>query len=171
MYLAEDKESAIREVQRLLKEVGDAYENDIMKNVRVNGIYDERTSAAVSEYQSNNEIAVTGRVNEETFYSVYDTYTTAKNRKSHSLTVGFPITHGVFHRDMILINNMLYHVSQYYFGNEPKNESAFFGENTGTAAYELRNIFLMPPSYEIDEDFYSRLLIEYYSIEKIKENL
>ncbi len=164
MYSVLDKKGAIREVQRLLGYVGTKLGNKAMRDVRISGVYDKITADGVKEFQKNNSLHITGRVDQETFYLLYSAYVLAKRRNTENLSVELPVGFGAYNQEIRTINEMLAYLTEYYYGATDVKVNNFFSNYTANAVSVLKEVFGFERSEIIDEDFYSRLLLEYRSV-------
>lgn len=171
MYRIDDRLATVKEMQRLLRYIGDSADIQQLKQVRRNGIYDEPTRKAVMYFQSENALNDSGKIDMDTFYALYDRYLFEKKRTENtkliSLSIDLPASYGLLHYDMIDINSMLSYVSEYYFGASDIIINSYFSLNTENAVKELQKSFLLTPDGVINDEFYIRLTEEYDSIKEL----
>lgn len=171
MYRIDDRVATVKEMQRLLRYIGDSANIQELKEVRRNGIYDEPTRNAVMYFQSENALNDSGKIDMDTFYALYDRYLFEKKRTENArlvaLSFDLPASYGLLHYDMIDINSMLSYVSEYYFGASDIRINNYFSLNTENAVKELQRSFLLTPDGVINDEFYIRLTEEYDAIKEL----
>ena len=155
MYRIEDKVSATKELQRMLK-------------IRQSGYYDEQTKESVLSIQHDHGLSETGRVDYETFKTILERYRRQRISSRHSdylFNPTFPYKENAIGKDVELINSLLQDVLiDYGYENSPP-AGKFLGKSTLESANFLRRIFRMNPSDEIDALFINRLLLEKRAME------
>lgn len=155
MYRIDDKDAAIKNVQRLL-------------GVNETGFYDTFTENAVRNIQSEHSYDKSGKVDYKTFELIADEYKERKTSSSEAnylFAPSFPYVLYDMDENVRLIHSALKSVLKDYVYEEELPEGAFLGASTINAANFLRNIFGMALSDEIDEKFLNRLLLEKKAIE------
>ena len=163
MYRINDKESAIREVQKYLKVVSEP-------NVFISpsGVFDERTKLAVIDFQEKRGIFGSGVVDLITFDHLFTEYTLLKRKDEIGKdTVGFiqfPILPGAMTNGVYHINQMLTRLLDYYGVTHRLRPSAFFSEETRLAVRSLREIYMLEDIDIVDEILYSRIIDDINSI-------
>lgn len=155
MYRIEDKVSAVKEVQRLLR-------------VNQTGAYDSTTRNAVIKLQSDNSLDVTGEVDYETFTLIVEDFHHNKrgiwdNPFLHSPE--FPFTKGNQGENVRSINTALSIVLKNFSYENELPYGAFFGDATIYGIRFLREIFGMEGPDEMDTHLMNRILLERQAIE------
>jgi hypothetical protein len=149
MYNIEDKNEAVRELQRLL-------------GIRQTGIFDTGTKQSVIEHQRENNLEITGIADYVTFTSITESYRKRKlvKRVHEALpfTPRFPYTAGSMGDDVELINSLLRGAMEKYSINSPKPKGRYYSDYTADAVRQLRHIFILDNGTHIDEIFYDKLL-------------
>jgi len=163
MYRINDKTSAIEEVQKFLRLVGN---KDIF--VAPTGVYDDNTKKSVIDFQSENGINVNGIVDLLTFTKLFDKYLfalkngiTVENTKTF---INFPLLPGQFNDAMIHINRTLSRLLDYYGHTHNLMESNFYSKSTIEAVSIIRKIYLLQDKNLIDEELYRRMIDDHNSI-------
>ncbi len=167
MYSIEDKQEAVRQLQKYLSEVGDS-----AIPIAPTGIYDDNTEAAVKRFQEERGIEATGRTDINTYELIYDMYTTLQRIKRANSLAGkaviFPLRQGDSSAEIYKINNTLSGLMTYYGLTHNIRRSEYFSQETAIAVRSLKEIFEMEITDEIDEEFYLRIYEDEASIEKAK---
>ena len=155
MYRIEDRISAIKEVQRLLR-------------LNQTGIYDSATRNAVLKAQNDNSIEETGTVDYDTFEAIVREYRmkrAASATPGYLFTAKYPYVLNDMDENVEIINNALITVLKNYVYEGIIPSGRFLGKSTVDGSNFMRKIFGMPLSDEIDEAFVNRLLHEKKGIE------
>lgn len=163
MYELRDKESAVREVQKMLRYVSDAVEYDL-PTVSIDGIYGEETRNSVLVFQEQNGLYADGRVDYDTYLLLYSAYNEAKGEHKRNQYIitnnGFPFAIGMQNADVAHLNLLLNELSKSY-PSLPKNlRGNYFSDETEKAVYELQKMFLYEENGIVDAFLYERILSE-----------
>ena len=164
MYRSEEREEAIKSIQRKLIAIYDG------TSLFPSGIYDSETKNTVMEFQRRSNLAVDGRVNLETFRLLSKTASEKeriKEVRKRNEALSFPIKFGDYYPDISGVNNSLSRLLEHYGVTHSINGGAFFGKASQSATEELRKIYRLPQSVEIDEELYERMRLDLESM-KIK---
>ena len=126
MYSIEDRQEAIRELQKYLKEAGDS-----AIPIVPTGVYDENTRVSVERFQEDRGLEKTGRANRETFELIYAVYLEIlRKRLAQSIAgadVVFPLKRGNSTSELYRINNTLANIMKRYRIPHNIRRSEFFG--------------------------------------------
>lgn len=155
MYRIDDRDAAIKDVQRLL-------------GVNQTGFYDAPTENAVKKVQSIYSYEENGKVDYKTFGIIvaeHNERELSTKEEYYLFAPQFPYVLYDIDENIRLINSALNTVLKDYVYEEEFPEGIFFGVSTLNAANFLRKIFGMTLSDEIDERFVNRLLREKKAIE------
>lgn len=166
MYRINDKEAAIRELQKCLRVLG--YDG---LTIVPSGIYDESTRAAVERFQAENGIPKSGAVDYNTHTRMYERHKENLKTKKTSEKLGLPFLKGAYNEDIREINRCIKKIMDYYGLAHRIQNSAHFSEETERCVVCLRKIFRLPHSKEVDALLLSRIEAEYMSIDEIIDNL
>jgi hypothetical protein len=166
MYNIEDKVSAVRTLQKYLKKI---YGDETSLNQ--NGILDDNTLIALNRFQRENGFSIEAYADFKSFDAIYDAYITEvireKTRKfAHDTT--FPLKRGDQSYSVLLLNTMLREILDYYSMLHYTPKTDYFSFDTEKSARIIREILGFDDSDTIDELLYSRILMEWKSINKIK---
>ncbi len=174
MYAIDDNESITADIQRYLTLISAERSDPNYLPENTEGGFDESTRSAVAYYQRTEGLDESGEVDQETFYSIYSDYLyydeAVNRREKYPIDIAFPLGYGVSDKDMVRINTMLFEISEYYYGASDIRKNSYFSKNTENAVVNLRNVFGLEESEQIDEEFYLILSEEHYLINKHKEN-
>ena len=166
MYDINKKESAIREVQKYLGEIG------YVKNPpALTGIYDDRTRAGVKAVQKSKSISESGVVDLETMTALYEEYIFFIDRAHaarRARVVSFPIRIGDSGRGIREINEALVFLMDYYREGHRIKISSYFGEPSASAAEALYEIYGMDKEDGINEFLYLRMYEDIDSIKRLE---
>ena len=168
MYRVYDTDAIIRFIQKYLIVI-----NGDSDPLAPNGIYDDRTKAAVREFQKNNGLEITGVVNEPTISALFDEQSREqikkRTRKQTHPFIQFPISPGEKSDGMIQIHQAMAKALNYYGHTHQLRQTSYFNEQTMIAVDLLRKIYLLENDAKIDETFYFRLMNDFESINKIQD--
>ncbi len=174
MYDIDDNASITSDIQRYLTLISNERDDINYLPNNTDGGFDESTRSAVAYYQRTEGLNESGVVDQETFYSIYYDYLNhnkaINRREKYLIDITFPIGYGVSDKEMVNINTMLYEVSEYYYGASDIRKNSYFSQNTENAVINLRNVFGLEKSKQIDEEFYLILSEEHFLINNHKEN-
>lgn len=155
MYRIDDKNSAIKDAQRLL-------------GINQTGFYDEQTKNAVKEIQSANSYDETGAIDYKTFELILEKFNEKRlfpEYQNYLFAPRFPYRLNDMGENVIAIHSALSAVLEDYVYEKDIPTGSFLGLATIDAANFMREIFGIPSSNEIDERFVSRLMLEKKAIE------
>ena len=155
MYQITERHNAIKTVQKFLGQ-------------NQTGVYGENTRNKITEHQRKNNIEPSGIVDYETFNSIKAEYL-AKGTEGMMLS-SFPYKIGDTGTDIAIINAILSSVIDEYTFEGIFPSADYYSERTADTVARLREVFMLKPSREIDEEFISRLLIEKNAINLSKNN-
>ena len=163
MYDIDSKEGAVREIQRFLLEL--YYDTDTNFPVVINGIYDEATRAAITDYQSKRGLPVTGTVNRVTWDSLYSDYLLALGARQAPQEIppdtALPVTIGSEGRGIASLQRLLNFLAERYGIAERSDTSGIYSYASTVVATALQRIYRMPPTGNVTGEFYSKMLRDY----------
>lgn len=165
MYRIEDKASAVRQVQLYL-ELTDGNSFSVVPN----GIYDDKTKAAVMDYQRGRGLNESGEVDLITFEYLRDE--AEKNRRINSCCahIPLPLRPGHSHHRMIEINAAMAEILDYYRYSHNIRPSFYYSNQTAEGVSALRRIYLLDERDEIDAELYARMSADRKAIDRINNN-
>ena len=107
MYRIENKQSAVKEIQKYLISVNEGGE------IAPTGVYDVDTRAAIEAFQQKMGVSVTGSVNYQTFTLLYKNY--VQNSKKEQTNnnyphIDFPVRLGDFGENVLHINSLIFYL-------------------------------------------------------------
>ncbi len=156
MYRIEDKEAAVKQVQRLL-------------DITVTGVFDEETRLAVISFQNRKGLNESGIVDYESFTLMKEEYLKEDMRREARrrlpFSPRFPYSFGDMGNDVTLINALLNDVMKEYTVEVLSVVGVFYSDRTENAVRELRKIFGLREGGHIDEEFFYRLTEEQKSLQ------
>ena len=163
MYRINDRQAAIRQVQKYLIAVSDS---DI--SLVPSGVFDENTRLSVIEFQKKRGTPATGVVDIATFEHLYIEYRKKTMKDEIKDTVGsfisFPLRPGDMNDGIFHINRTLARLLDYYGVTHRLRASTFYSDETALAVRELRRIYLLEDTDMIDEIFYRRMINDHILI-------
>ncbi len=166
MYHIRDNKAAIRVTQRYLSKI---YRNTI--TVSENGVFDEKTIAALNMFQKEHELEIVNYVDFDTFSKIFEAYLDAERNLSVekvTSSVVFPISRGTQSNFMLQINSMLTDVLKFYSIFDAPGITNYYSAETENAVKYISKIFGLPEQTEIDQLLYLRLYDEWNSINTTK---
>ena len=159
MYRIEDKNSAVREVQRYILIIGEV-DNELPK-IPVDGFYGEETRLAVSDFQRSRGIADTGSVDKETFdllfFEADEIQKERKRRQSVINYESFPLKLGDSGSDVSNLNTVLRELGEYYKNINPLPVGGFFSRNTESAVKVMQYHLRQTEEGVVSIELYNRL--------------
>ena len=159
MYSIYDKPMAIREVQRYLLLISQV--DKTIQEVPVDGIYGEPTRIAVSEFQKQQGLRETGKVNQETFDLLYLRFLEIRDEKDAESYVtvveAFPLRLGDRGVDVMELNTMLRQLGEYYVDLVVPESEAFFSTLTEDAVKSMQKRFRERESGMVSKKLFARL--------------
>lgn len=168
MYMINDNKAAIKTLQRYLAEI---YSDEA--SVNVNGIFDNNTLLALHRFQKENNLDIKDYVDYESFTLLYNTYIreVQHSRLHKDMPKNtFPIKRGDQSSIVAKVNSILHEILEYYNVNYSMPYGNYYSDATQKANHIARDIFNVEKSDMIDETMYLRLIDEWKSINKIKNN-
>ena len=161
MYRIDLKEEATSELQKYLREV--SYALSFTPHVQIDGIYEDRTREAVIAFQRIMRLPANGRVDFETWNSIYAAYLDAKSRKEPPLLLSpdsLPITLGARGGDVSIAKAILRSLSL-QTGEEGLPDRERFTRADAYATRRLQRRYGLSPSGVIDFETWSKMVAEY----------
>lgn len=163
MYRIYDKEAAISEIQKYLHFISDRVYTDIPR-VSIDGIYGSETANAVNEYQKLKGIPNDGVVDFKTFTELYESFKVSKFlMRSENFVIDeelLPLKLGDTGDHITLVNLVLNELRKTYKDIASVDIINYYTERTENAVLDLREIFMLPKSKQIDLQFYDRAQFE-----------
>ena len=158
MYSVNDKQSAIKEVQRFLYVISQKEKS--IPYVSVDGYYGDETRLAVLEFQRLNFLEENGTVEKETYDILYKTYLEILddvNASENGLNSdNFPLKSGDSSNDVAILNSLLRELYQYYRDlSLPYGD--FFSKETEISVKEMQKHLLEEESGIVSERFLEKL--------------
>ena len=161
MLKINDRQGAVRRIQRYLRFINDRFSNNIT-NVSIDGIYGAETRLAVMRFQTMRGIEASGIVDVVTNEELYKMYQKAieSEIKSEFSNNDFPILFGSNSRAVKSLNNILRDLSVTYKEIPASDRGSYFGYNTKIAVEAFEEIIGRQPSGIVDSELYNRMLRE-----------
>ncbi|MBQ9070466.1 MAG: peptidoglycan-binding protein [Clostridia bacterium] len=158
MYNLYDKAGAISDVQRFLLLL--SQNNANLPHLSVDGIFNEETVTAVKEFQRQNSLPITGKVEKETFDLLYLLYTEALKEyytdyDTLDSTV-FPLKIGDSGSDVAVLNTYIRELAKYYLDLESV-WGDFFSTATEKSVSDLQGYFREKQTGTVTKKFFARL--------------
>ena len=161
MYRIDLKEEATSELQKYLREV--SYALSFTPHVQIDGIYGDRTREAVIAFQRIFRLPANGRVNFETWESIYAAYLDSINGKALPLLVSpaaLPIALGARGSDVLIAKAVLRSLTL-PTGEEGLPDRERFTRSDAYATRNLQRRYGLSPSGVIDLETWSKMVAEY----------
>lgn len=162
MYRINDKAAAIRAIQTYLKALN--YNSSVIPN----GVYDDNTRLAILDFQSKNNIAKTGVVDQTTFNLLYAEYVyklrKQRIRKESGTFTSFPLREGETGQAILHLNEALAVLLDYYGITHRLRRSSFYSKETSAAVNKLQKIYMLPDSNFVDEELYIIMMTDLNSL-------
>ena len=162
MYRISDKTSAIIKVQEYLKKI---YIDEI--TIIPSGIYDDKTRRLIMKFQEENDINVSGIVDEKTFSWLYNTYSKVikdEETRRNNPFINFPLRKGMLDQSMSHIHYVIGQLLDYYGKQNNVRYGNYFSDNTVAGVKILKEIYLFLNNDIIDEQFYRMMINDLNSI-------
>ena len=147
MYYISDTRAAVRNAQRLL-------------GINQSGIYDEATRLAVLDFQENEGLITSGRIDYQTFVTLVKARDKDNEVKRYSQPRGlldFPYKRGDFGEEIEELNQTMYGLLSEYGVNDQAPRGRIYAESTEGAVAILRGIFGLEGGAIVDEELHARL--------------
>ncbi len=164
----DDSGERVEIAQFMLSIIGEFYSN--LPTIEVDGIFGDRTLAAVQQFQENNNLPATGVINDDTWEAMYRQYkgivdTVMSTERLNSPTTraypGTPLNVGSRGDDVRAIQDYLNIISLAYPRIRPVSPTGYFGENTRNAVITFQQINDIPANGIVDENTWN-LISEIY---------
>ena len=172
MYRITDKPMAIREIQKYLLVI--SQNKDELTEIAVDGIYGETTRLAVSDFQINNGLDATGRVDLETFELLFREYSAILNAVADERDVilreSFPLGVGDSSDDIGILNSYLGALSNDYRDMEKPRSGNYFSPATERSVRQAEKRFGYGESGSVEPALLSRIRVE-LNFRKLINNL
>lgn len=163
---------AVTQLQRYLRRL--SYEGLGGARVPIDGIFGTATKEALSEFQRENGLAVTGTADKATWDALFADYTrvTENERNSAGLYFfptdrqDFSVSAGDSFMLVNIIQLLLSELRITYDIFEDVTESGTYDGNTEAAIREFQRINGLAPSGEVDAATWNRIVREYSNLER-----
>lgn len=169
MYRINDKASAIKTIQRYLSKI---YRDSML--ISENGIFDKQTILALNKFQTEENIDIENYVGYNTFEKLYNRYMNEIEKAELDITLqntsDFTYKPGEYSDVIYDINKLLIDILTYYGEFNFPNLNGYYSNETADAVLKARQIFDFRGDDTVDSKLYSRLLREWKSIQKIKND-
>lgn len=169
MYQLNDKQSAIKEIQRFLYVI--SQKEKTLPYVSVDGYYGDETRLAVLEFQRLYFLEESGAVEKETYDMLYKTYLEILddvNASENGLNSdNFPLKSGDSSNDVAILNSLLRELYQYYKElSLPYGD--FFSKETENSVKDMQKHLLEEESGLVTKSFLGKLKKEVNNRESFK---
>lgn len=167
----DDRGEKVEIAQFMLSIIGEFYSN--LPDVNVDGIFGQQTENAVRQFQENNNLPVTGVINDTTWEAMYRQYkgavdtvlsTERLNTPTTRAYPGTPLNQGSRGDDVRAIQDYLNIISLAYPAIRPVSPTGFFGENTQNAVRSFQQIDNLPITGIVDETTWNRIAEVYKEV-------
>lgn len=173
MYNIQDKSAVIREVKRYLYDVAHNMYPD-MKSTTIDGIFDGDSAEAVRDYQRIKGLPINGTIDYITFLALADDYKCVQRKRAERDYVlsaaPFPYSRGDYSDDVKVINLMLSEFRDVYHDLTNVGKGGYYSAYTSSAVREIRKIFMMEDSDEVDSALYERMRTELDAIQRNRKH-
>lgn len=158
MYPINDKQSAIREIQKFLFVISQKEKS--IPHVSIDGYFGDETQLAVLEFQRLYMSELNGKVDKETYDLMYEKYIEVLEERNVSDTgfdsEKFPLKKGDSGNDVSVLNSVLRELYAYYKElSVPYGD--FFSLDTESAVKEMQRHFMENESGIVSEQLLSKL--------------
>ncbi|MBQ9097101.1 MAG: peptidoglycan-binding protein [Clostridia bacterium] len=133
---------------------------DYFEPIKVSGVFDQQTKEAVMKYQENNNLDVTGVVNEETWQSIYSQYRGIVNlvlsrEELFPISIapfsGTELKIGSVSEDVRILQENLNRISTVYTSITPVAETGSYGKQTRRSVIQYQERFGIPVTGRVNE--------------------
>lgn len=166
MEEATTNRDAIRNLQRYLRRL--SYEESTIRPVPVDGIFEERTEEALSEFQRLFGLPVTGRADRESFDALFREYERLRRTDRRASIDFFPATPEGYESRLgersafvSLLQFLLGELTLIYDAYEPPAPTGVLDEATEEAIRRFQGIHSLPRTGRVDRQTWNRLSEEY----------
>lgn len=155
----------LRSLQTMLRVI--AQEDDKQPSVIPDGIYGSQTMQAVTAFQRNHALPVTGVVDQQTWESIYAAYEPALVRVGPAqpleliLEPGQVIKRGESNPDLYVIQAVLLVLSRVYGSISAPTQSGTLDEPTAFSIETFQEINGLPQTGEVDKLTWKQLALHY----------
>lgn len=163
MNTAINEQDAIRQIQVCLLELHHSGAN--LPAIRVDGRYGEKTRAAVSLFQEQSSLPVTGKVDYETWTALHRAYRYVYDERSGKPCIppdtAFPVRSGSRGEGVRLLQKMLNVLADRYRIGLHTDVNGIFTYTTAALVSAIEKIYALPKSGEVSAVLYAKLLRDY----------
>ncbi len=149
----------VKSLQVFLNRISSNYPA-IPKIPQVDGVFDDATEAAVRKFQEVFDLAVTGIVDEATWYRIVYIYTSVKRLSElNSEGVAFEEVEPLYNEDLSIgmqgneVSHLQYYlavIGAYYEAVQPVEITGYFGEETENSLKSFQRVFGIPQTGVLD---------------------
>lgn len=146
---------------------------DYLPPITPDGVYGEATANAVSAFQRNKGLAVTGSVNESTWESLYAAYkgvidyldeVNQIKTPDTELFPGNTLRRGDVGPSVRTFKNYLSYISKVFFDVPPVAVNNVFDQRTQNAVREFQRIFQLPQTGQVNENTWNTIADVYKNL-------
>ena len=173
MYRINDRQEAIREIKKYLYAISTRVYPQIGRTT-IDGQYDEPTKSAVKKFQGIMGLAENGIVDIETFRALYKIY---RSVKEDFYALDYIVEETEFHvgpgnsgENVRALHIIINELAREHPTVEGVGTGSFYSTRTARAARELRRIYGLAESENIDKITYSLMLMELEAIRRRDKN-
>ena len=163
MYRLGDERAAIREIQKYLHFVSDRIAPEIPR-VAIDGFYGEETKEAVKAFQKYSGLQESGKVDYETFTSIFEEYTKAKllyEAEEYFIDEKlFPFKRGDTGREVLYINLMLDELGKIFQVVGHVDLKPYFSLSSEDAVMKIKSIFMLEETPVVDILLFNKMRYE-----------
>ena len=154
------KAAEVGEVQEKLRQIGIDRGDGV--EIAVDGVYGAETSLAVSQFQRENGLPVTGNIDEQTWNAIVKYYYDLENTLSTSRKYpGYLLKNGSRGRNVIYIQNALNAIGGRIPGLTTIRVDGAFGNGTESAVRLFQTYYGLTPDGIVGEQTWNKLVQEY----------
>lgn len=157
-----DDKAVISELQSYLQTISLVDKN--IPSLIPDGFYGNETRDAVSIFQRENSLPITGKVNEETWNEIYKKYLEASEKINEPLSINvFPgkeyvITRGAVGADVIMLQAMLTEISKIFWGFPKQLSDGVYNLSNENAVKLLQKSFGITPDGNVGIISWNRIV-------------
>ncbi len=156
MYSLNNKKDYIKSIQKYLLSV---YPKE---HIPQNGIYEDRTRDQIIKFQKDSGLTENGVIDDRTLRMLYNA--SKKQIQSKKLPKNENLKYRYYDEQMREINQIIAELLNYYGKHHRLLPLPYFSEETVLSVNELRRIYSLDSSDEIDEELYSIMIKDYNSL-------
>ena len=163
MYNMNNKEDAVREIQKYLLEISESDDSSISR-ISVDGVFGDETGKAVREFQNEQGLPPTGivdRLTHEALYVAYEEALMKRKEKQHFISAAvFPFSRGDQAPEVLILHLILNELRREYRDLARMPMSDYFGKDTERTLMKMEKHLLRDEDGILTRDLFERLILE-----------